>query len=96
MADITFVDGLIPKRNDNAPDYAIVKISVKKSEFIPFLNSLEGDWANMEVMRSKAGKLYVKMDTFEPDQAEVAKQGIANARQAAKPAEEVSFEDIPF
>ena len=95
MADITFVDGLIPKRNDNAPDYAIVKISVKKSEFIPFLNSLDGDWANMEVMRSKAGKLYVKMDTFEPDQAEVAKQGIENARQAAKPTEELE-DDLPF
>ena len=32
MADITFVDGLIPKRNDNAPDYAICKLAVKKSE----------------------------------------------------------------
>jgi hypothetical protein len=95
MADITFVNGLIPKRNDNAPDYAICKVSVKKSEFIPFLNTLEGDWANMEIMRSKAGKLYVKMDTFEPDQAEVAKQGIANARQAAKPTEELE-DDLPF
>jgi hypothetical protein len=95
MADITFVNGLIPKRNDNAPDYAICKLSVKKSEFIPFLNSLDGDWANMEVMRSKAGKLYAKMDTFEPDQAEVAKQGIANAREAAKPSEEIE-DDLPF
>ena len=95
MADITFVNGLIPKRNDNAPDYAICKLSVKKSEFIPFLNSLDGDWANMEVMRSKAGKLYTKMDTFEPDQAEVAKQGIANAREAAKPSEEIE-DDLPF
>lgn len=95
MADITFVNGLIPKRNDNAPDYAICKLSVKKSEFIPFLNSLDGDWANMEVMRSKAGNLYAKMDTFEPDQAEVAKQGIADARKAAEPS--VEFEDdLPF
>ena len=29
MADITFVNGLIPKRNDNAPDYAICKLAVK-------------------------------------------------------------------
>lgn len=95
MADITFVNGLIPKRNDNAPDYAICKLAVKKSELIPFLNEQSGDWVNMEVMRSKAGKLYTKLDTYEPDQAEVAKQGIANARQAAKPS--VEFEDdLPF
>ena len=95
MADITFVDGLIPKRNDNAPDYAICKLAVKKSELIPFLNHQTGDWVNMEVMRSKAGKLYTKLDTYEPDQAEVAKQGIADARKAAESS--VEFEDdLPF
>lgn len=95
MADITFVDGLIPKRNDNAPDYAICKLAVKKSELIPFLNDQSGDWVNMEVMRSKAGKLYTKLDTYEPDQAEVAKQGIADARQNIT--SEVELEDdLPF
>jgi len=95
MADITFVDGLIPKRNDNAPDYAICKLAVKKSELIPFLNDQSGDWVNMEIMRSKAGKLYTKLDTYEPDQAEVAKQGIADARQNIT--SEVELEDdLPF
>ena len=95
MADITFVDGLIPKRNDNAPDYAICKLAVKKSELIPFLNEQSGDWVNMEVMRSKAGKLYTKLDTYEPDQAEVAKQGIADARQTITPEAELE-DDLPF
>ena len=36
MADIKFVDGLIAKRNANAPDYAIVKLAVKKSELFRF------------------------------------------------------------
>lgn len=95
MADITFVNGLIPKRNDNAPDYAICKLAVKKSELIPFLNEQSGDWVNMEVMRSKAGKLYTKLDTYEPDQAEVAKQGISDARQTIT--SEAEFEDdLPF
>ena len=95
MADITFVDGLIPKRNDNAPDYAICKLAIKKSELIPFLEQQSGDWVNVEVMRSKAGKLYTKIDTFEPDQEEVAKQGIANAHEAAQPSEEFE-DDLPF
>lgn len=95
MADITFVDGLIPKRNDNAPDYAICKLAAKKSELIPFLNEQSGDWVNMEVMRSKAGKLYTKLDTYEPDQAEVAKKGIANARQTITSEAELE-DDLPF
>lgn len=95
MADVTFVNGLIPKRNDNAPDYAICKLAAKKSELIPFLNSLSGDWVNMEVMRSKAGKLYTKLDTYEPDQAEVAKQGIADARQTITSNVELE-DDLPF
>jgi len=95
MTDVTFVNGLIPKRNDNAPDYAICKLAAKKSELIPFLNEQSGDWVNMEVMRSKAGNLYTKLDTYEPDQAEVAKQGIANARQTITSEAELE-DDLPF
>ena len=96
MADLKFVDGLIAKRNANAPDYAIVKLAVKKSELIPFLNNQAGDWVNMEVLKAKASdKLYTKLDTWTPDQGEVAKQGIANAREAAKPSEEFE-DDLPF
>jgi len=92
MSNITFVNGLIPKRNDNAPDYAICKLAAKKSELIPFLNEQDGDWVNMEVMRSKAGNLYTKLDTYEPDQAEVAKQGVAQAKQKL----EEFDDDLPF
>jgi hypothetical protein len=50
----------------------------------------------MEVLKAKASdKLYTKLDTWTPDQGEVAKQGIANARQAAKPSEEFE-DDLPF
>lgn len=94
MSDITFVKGLIPKRNENAPDYAICKLAAKKSEFIPFLNEIEGDWVNMEVMRSKAGNLYTKLDAFEPDQAQVAKQGVAQAKQKLEEFDDDS--DLPF
>ena len=33
---IVIVDGLICKRNSNAPDHAISKLSIKKSELVPF------------------------------------------------------------
>lgn len=92
-SDITFANGLIAKRNPNAPDYAVVKLAVKKSEFIPFLNEQSGDWVNLEVMKAKASdKLYAKLDTWEPDQAQVAKQGVAKAKEALGDIED----DLPF
>ena len=96
MSEITFVDGLIAKRNPNAPEYAIVKLAVKKSELIPFLNNQAGDWVNMEVLKAKASdKLYTKLDTWTPDQAEVAKHGIENAKKAVQ-SKEIIDDDIPF
>jgi len=92
-SDITFANGLIAKRNPNAPDYAVVKLAVKKSEFIPFLNEQSGDWVNLEVMKAKASdKLYAKLDTWEPDQAQVAKQGVAQAKQKLEELDD----DLPF
>ena len=93
MTDIVFANGLIAKRNPNAPDYAVVKLAVKKSEFIPFVNDQSGDWVNLEVMKAKASdKLYAKLDTWEPDQGQVAKQGVAQAKQKLEELDD----DLPF
>lgn len=94
-SDITFVDGLIAKRKDDAPDFSICKLSIKKSELIPFLASQEGDWVNAEILRSRKGKLYTKLDTWEPDPAKVAKDGVEKAR-AAIDGPVGADDDIPF
>lgn len=94
MKDAEFPKGLFAKRNDKAPDYAICKLSVRKQEFIEYLQSMGGDdWANFEVLRSKQGKIYVKVDTWEPDPAKTHQQGVAQVK------EETGFDDdqaIPF
>jgi len=94
---IVFVDGLICKRNSNAPDYAICKLSIKKSELVPFLNSQPGEWVNVEVLKAKASdKLYAKLDTWEPDPAKVHAEGVKQVKQTlAKPSDDFS-DDIPF
>lgn len=68
-----FAKGFIFKRNDNAPDWAIGKLSIKAQEAIQFINEKNnGGWLNLEIKKSKEGKFYIELDTFEAKAKEVA------------------------
>jgi len=61
-----FAKGFIFKRNDNAPEWAIGKISIKADEAIEFIKSKENKgWVNLEIKKSKEGKFYIELDTYE-------------------------------
>ena len=64
--DKVFADGIIFKRNDNAPSFAIGKLSFKVEEAISFLqaNSKKG-WVNLNINQSQNGKYYIELDTWE-------------------------------
>jgi len=67
MADKTFPKGLIFKvPSDKAPDFVKGTISIKKGEFIDFLNTQEGDWVNIKLLTSREGKAYSELDTWKP------------------------------
>jgi hypothetical protein len=75
-----FAKGFIFKRNDNAPEWAIGKLSIKAQEAIQFINEKNnGGWLNLEIKKSKEGKFYIELDTYE------AKQKV-----------EVKEENLPF
>lgn len=61
-----FADGIIFKRNDNAPQWVIGKLSFKVEEAIEFLqvNSKKG-WVNLNINQSQNGKYYIEVDTWE-------------------------------
>ena len=63
--DKVFAKGFSFKRNDNAPDFVIGKLSLKADEAIQFIkdNSSNG-WVNLDVKKSKDGKYYIELDTF--------------------------------
>ena len=70
-AEIIFADGLIVKCRDSAPDYVLCELSVKVDEFIEFmLTHNKNGWINLEVKKSKAGRPYANLDTWEPRQQE--------------------------
>ena len=90
MTDKQFVNGMIVKRGDNAPDYVLANLSIKRAELKAFLDEQPGDWVNVSLKRAKSGKCYAELDTWKPTEklADVAR-GPATAPFAAD-------DEIPF
>jgi hypothetical protein len=64
-----FADGLIVKKNENAPDFVLCNLSVKVDEFEKFMKQHQKNgWVNLSVLMGKSGKPYAKLDTYEPKQ----------------------------
>jgi hypothetical protein len=98
--DIVFAQGMIVKRNPEAPEWKLAALSIKVSEFKAFLDEHEKNgWVNIECLVSKStGKPYAKLDTWEPSKKEEYDTGMAQAKQAATPAPAGGDfdQDIPF
>jgi hypothetical protein len=93
--EITFANGFIFKRNEQAPDWAIGKVSIKVSEFKAFLDEhADGDWLNLEVKKSKSGKYYAQLDTWKPEK-KAFENGTPQTAGDTKPAAEAT-DDLPF
>ena len=83
--DSELIGGLYPKKRDGQPDFVIGKLSINVPQFREWmaehLKANQGsEWINIDMLVSKAGKGYAKLDTWEPD----------------KKQEPESSEDIPF
>jgi len=83
--DSELIGGLYPKKRDGQPDFVIGKLSINVPQFrewmAEYLKANQGsEWINIDMLVSKAGKGYAKLDTWEPD----------------KKQEPESSEDIPF
>jgi hypothetical protein len=92
MAEKVFAEGIIFKRNDNAPDFVVGSMSVKVEEAVPFLQAnAKNGWTNLQVKKSQNGKYYIELDTFEPKA-----QGGAQQPAPAQPAASQANPDLPF
>jgi len=66
MADseVQFPEGL---RCSDGPEgsFVDIQIGIKKSEFIDWLNTQQGEWVNLDIKRSKEGnKPYARLNTY--------------------------------
>lgn len=84
-----FADGFSFKRNENAPDFVVGRLSVKVDEAITFLKKYEKKgWVNLDVKTARSGNMYVELDTYEP-------KGNAEPKAEATPKTKVK-EELPF
>lgn len=87
MSDIEFVQGLIVKRNEKAPDFLICSLSIKRAELIEWLTNRDGEWINVDIKNSRAGKMYAAVNNFKPRAKD------APAKPSGKPRQEMTFND---
>lgn len=91
MSDIKFVDGLMVKdKHEKAPDFVKCHISIKRKELIAWLSSESDEWINLDVKRSKGGKLYAEVNTWKPENRQEP------APASGEPAGGFDDDDIPF
>lgn len=68
-----FPDGIMfSKPREGAPDFIKGALSVKKAEFIAYLQTLDAtdEWANFDLKKSKGGKLYLDLNDWKPESKE--------------------------
>ena len=85
-----FADGFVFKRNENAPDFVVGRLSLKLEEAIEFMRKHEKNgWVNVSIKYGRSGNPYCELDNFEPKKT----QGEAKK----KPSPETQTEDeLPF
>lgn len=72
--DKVFAEGFSFKRNDNAPEFVVGRLSIKVDEAIAFLKKNEkSDWVNLSIKKARSGNHYLELDTFEPKKKEEQK-----------------------
>lgn len=88
-----FVDGLFVKRNEKSPEFVVASLSFNEK----FLDWLKGNmnskgYANVDLMKSKTGTLYAKLNDWKPKERFVNKQGILDVEEV----DDISLDEPPF
>jgi hypothetical protein len=98
--DKQFVDGMIVKRSDSAPEFVLANLSIKRGELIAFLDQQSGDWVNVVLKRAKSGKCYAELDTWKPSDklADVARGEPPRGGhwEERKPEPVTADDEVPF
>jgi hypothetical protein len=98
MAQNIFVDGMIWKApHEKAPDFIRGCISVKVAEFIEFAKENEKNgWLNIDLKKSKAGKYYFSLNTYEKKRDDTTQEGPVADQDEPEDGETINVKDVPF
>lgn len=89
--EMIFAEGFSFKRNENAPDFVVGKMSVNiESAKEYFEKHGDNGWVNFEVKIGKSGKYYCEHDSWKPN------KDAAPKTKAVDIAPSNDDEDLPF
>lgn len=100
-----FADGFSFKRNDNAPDFVVGRLSMKVDDAIAFMREHDKKgWINLNIKTARSGNHYVELDTFEPKGSSGKGNDSKSApepKKSSKPKEKEAFDsdddgELPF
>lgn len=67
MEEKIFADGFSFKRNDNAPEFVVGRLSMKVDEAVAFIKQhQQNGWINLNVKKARTGNFYIELDTYTP------------------------------
>jgi uncharacterized protein YgbK (DUF1537 family) len=90
-----FADGFSFKRNENAPDFVVGRLSMKTNEAIAFLKKHDQNgWVNLSVKTARSGNHYVELDTYVGKKMTEEKAPVQTPKATSK--KKVSEDEIPF
>lgn len=95
-----FADGFVFKRNENAPDFVVGRVSIKVEDAVAFLKANQKNgWVNLDVKTARSGNFYMELDTFEPTKKAESTQNAKPMSKKVQTAQEALAEeadDLPF
>ena len=93
-----FVDGVFVSRRDNAPDFVVCSLSFFEPKFAEYMaNNINGKgYVNIDILMSKAGKPYAKLNEWKPAESQETPQEQHDRVEQQCDDNQQSFDDIPF
>lgn len=89
-----FIEGcFLENRKEKQPSFVKGKLNINIEKFIPYLkdNAKEGKWVNIDLLESKDGRLYLKLNNYQPKKFSTETERIVSDNS-----EFISIEDIPL
>lgn len=91
-----FADGFSFKRNENAPDFVVGRLSLKVDDAVAFIRQHDKKgWVNLNIKTARSGNHYVELDTYEPKGSGAAVE-TKSAPKSTKKVKETEKEELPF
>lgn len=105
MEEKKFADGFSFKRNENAPDFVVGRLSMRVEDAIRFMKeNQKNGWINLDIKKARTGNFYLELDTYIPKGGESSTEAkrMTNTGTSSKntksqlPMTDEDDDDVPF